>query len=265
MSASTYLLDNAASEAAARFAALSALYDPVTARHVEALGLPPGGACWEVGAGGPSVPAMLARLVGPRGRVLATDLDVGWIDDVPPGVEVRVHDVAADDPPGKEFDLVHARLVLTHVPERDEALRRMIGALRPGGWVLVEDYDVESQPVPCLEAEERGDVDGQRANRLRAGFIDLLARRGVHLRYGRALPRVMGEAGLVDVGADATFPLADPAVARLEAANVHQVGAGLVATGWATEDDLAAHLDALGSGRLHMSNPPLVSAWGRKP
>ena len=44
------------------------------------------------------------------------------------------HDVAADPPPGGPFDLVHARLVLVHVPERDAALDAHGGSpLRPGG------------------------------------------------------------------------------------------------------------------------------------
>jgi hypothetical protein len=52
VSADGYLLDNRATEAEGRFAALSALFDPVTFRHVDALGVAPGWRCWEVGAGG---------------------------------------------------------------------------------------------------------------------------------------------------------------------------------------------------------------------
>ncbi|HEY0530993.1 MAG TPA: class I SAM-dependent methyltransferase [Actinoplanes sp.] len=51
------------------------------------------------------------------------------------GYEVRRHDVAADPPPEPgTFDLVHARLVLVHVPDRARALATMAAALRPGGW-----------------------------------------------------------------------------------------------------------------------------------
>jgi SAM-dependent methyltransferase len=41
------------------------------------------------------------------------------------------------------FDLVHARLVLVHVPDRAAALATMVAALRPGGWLLVEDADTQ--------------------------------------------------------------------------------------------------------------------------
>ena len=81
------------------------------------LGIRPGWRCWEVGSGGASVPAWLAEQAGADGFVLATDIDPSWVDGVAPaGVEVRRHDVAQDDPAEGGFDLVHARLVLTHVP-----------------------------------------------------------------------------------------------------------------------------------------------------
>ena len=95
MTISDYLLDNRAAAAQSRFAALSALFDDVTFRHIQALGLQRGWRCWEVGAGGPSVPNWLADRAGPDGHVLATDIDTSWIDGVAPQVEVRRHDIAA--------------------------------------------------------------------------------------------------------------------------------------------------------------------------
>lgn len=50
-----YLLDNRRAEAGTRFAAFAELFDPVTFRHVDALGVGAGMRCWEVGAGGASV------------------------------------------------------------------------------------------------------------------------------------------------------------------------------------------------------------------
>jgi ubiquinone/menaquinone biosynthesis C-methylase UbiE len=256
-----YLLDNRARPTAGRFAALSALFDAGTARHVDALDIGPGARCWEVGAGGPSVPALLADRVGPLGHVVATDLDVGWMGATPPGVEVRRADVATDEPPGGRFDLVHARLVLVHVAGRDRALRRMTAALRPGGWLLVEDFDVRLQPLAC--PDPRRDEE-HRANRVRAGFLDLLARRGVDLRYGRTLPRRLREAGLTQVAADAAFPVASAAAAALECANVEQVREQLVALGTVTADEVDAHLRDVAAGRVDVATPPLVSAWGRR-
>lgn len=75
MSDSTYLFDNAAAEAGQRFDALADLFNPTTFRHLEALGLDQGWRCWEVGAGGPTVPNWLAGRVGSTGSVVATDIN----------------------------------------------------------------------------------------------------------------------------------------------------------------------------------------------
>jgi hypothetical protein len=255
----SYLLDNQASLAGDLFGALSATFDGWTRRRVEALGISDGWACWEVGAGGPAVPSWLTSRVAPSGRVVATDIDVSWMPERPE-YEVHQADVAADPAPEGPFQLVHARLVLTHVPQRDAALRRMAGALAPGGWLVIEDFDVSVQPRACPDAAT---PDEDRANRVREGFIELLVRRGVDLSFGRTLRRRLLRLGLSDVGAEAYAPLAVPATRGLEIANTLQVRDGLRALG--LDGEVEAHLAALAEGRIDVATPPLVTAWGRHP
>ncbi len=178
------------------------------------------------------------------------------------GIEVRRHDVAADPPPDGQFDLVHARLVLVHVPERERALRNMVDALRPGGWMLVEDADPMLQPLACIDAS---DPESELANRIRTGFRTLMAGRGADLAYGRTLPRVLRQAGLVDVEADAYFPVALRACDVLEEATIAVIRDQLVGEGIATGDEIDSHLAAVAAGRLDLAQPPMISAWGRRP
>jgi len=263
VSGDRYLLTNDAPEAMDRFTAFATLFDPSTFRHLDALGLAPGWRCWEVGAGGTTVVSVLAARVGPGGHVLATDINVSWAAGAAaPNVEILEHDVAGDPPPGGPFDLVHARLVLVHVPERDAALATMVAALRPGGVLLVEDADPALQPLSCLEETGPEQV---LANRLRRGFRSLLAERGVDLAYGRSLPRRLRAAGLVGVAADAAFPVSDPACNHLEAATITLVRDQLLEHGLATEAEIEQHLDAVAAGRLDLAQPPMISCWGRRP
>jgi chemotaxis methyl-accepting protein methylase len=106
--------------------------------------------------------------VGPTGSVLATDIDISWTQGATaPSVEVRRHDITAEAPMSSDLHLVHARLVLVHVPGRERALQSMIDALKPGGWLVVEDADRMLQPLACP------DVHGPEqalANRVRDGF-----------------------------------------------------------------------------------------------
>ncbi|MCL7423860.1 methyltransferase [Streptomyces sp. YS415] len=257
-----YLLDNRQREAGERFDAFAALFDPTTFRHFESFGIGSGWRCWEIGAGGTSVVSWLAKKVGPTGRVVATDVDTSRIAAAArPPVEVRVHDVGTEEPPGEGFDLVHARLVLVHVPDRARALRSMVSALRPGGRLLVEDADPALQPLVC--PDEHG-PDQQLANRLRQGFRKLLADRGADLSYGRGLPRLLREAGLQRVHADAYFPLSSPACAALESARIQHVREQLVAAGFATDAEVDRHLSNVASGEMDLATAPMISAWGRK-
>jgi SAM-dependent methyltransferase len=253
-----YLLDNAQPEAGDRFSALARLFNPSTFRHFSALGLGPGWRCWEVGAGGPSVPAWLASQVGPNGHVLATDLDVSWLDPAA-GYEVRRHDVGTEPPPGDGFDLVHARLVLVHVPEREAALRAMISALRPGGWLVLEEADPALQPLVC--PDEAGPAE-RLANKLKRDFRTLMAQRSVDLAFGRTLPRLLRDGGLAEVAADAYFPLSGPACQDLERATIAQIKERLLEAGLATEDEIAQHLENVASGVLDLATSPMISAWG---
>jgi SAM-dependent methyltransferase len=263
VSTGRYLLSNDAPEAMDRFTAFTTLFDPATFRHLDGLGLAPGWRCWEVGAGGTSVVSFLSDRVGPEGRVLATDINVAWASGAPvPNVEILAHDVAADPPPEGPFDLVHARLVLVHVPERDAALAAMAAALRPGGVMLVEDADPALQPLSCLE--ETGPPQ-ELANRIRRGFRTLLAERGVDLAYGRSLPRRLRQVGLVQVAADAAFPVSDPACNALEAATIALIRDQLLDHGIATENEIALHLANVQAGVLDLAQPPMISCWGRRP
>ena len=261
-----YLLANRQAQAGTRFEALAALFDPSTFRHLREIGVASGWRCWEVGAGGMSVPHWLAAQVGPTGLVLATDIDTSWLAGTDDGVDhLRVlrHDVGVDDPPVADLDLVHVRLVLTHVPQRSAALTSMIAALRPGGRLLVEEADPGLQPLLC--PDDHGPAQ-HLANRLRHGFRTLMAGRAADLAYGRTLPRLLRDHGLVDVAADAYFPITAPACATLERATVEQIRERLISAGIATAAEIDQHLDNVATGRVpDLATSPMISAWGRKP
>jgi SAM-dependent methyltransferase len=263
-----YLLDNTQNGADQRLRALAELFDPTTFNRIRLLGIQPGWTCWEAGAGGPTVATWLAEQVGPTGQVLATDIEVNHLLTNPTaGFQIQHHDLANDpiptpNPSSPGFDLVHARLVLTHIPQREQALRNLVRALRPGGVILIQEADPTLQPLLCLE--ERTQTQ-RLANRLKNDFRELLHSRGADLSYGRTLPRRLRELGLNQVSADAYFPITGPACADLERATIHQVGPQLLAAGLATQRELDTHLAAVDAGELDLTVSPLICAWGRKP
>jgi SAM-dependent methyltransferase len=120
-----YVFNNAAPETNVRFAMLEQIFDEGTSRHFRALGLTRGWQCLEVGAGGPALPLWLSERVGETGAVVATDIDTRHLDKLRrANLTVIRHDITRDALQQGVFDLVHARLVLAHLPSRRDGIAR---------------------------------------------------------------------------------------------------------------------------------------------
>jgi len=183
-----------------RLTAITRAFDPITRRHLLARGLTDGWRCLEIGAGTGSIAGWMAEKVGPKGRVLATDLSLSLMETQgleAENLELRRHDILADPMPDEEFDLIHTRLVLEHLPARLDALSRMAGALAPGGSLVVESI--------TFGTEHRGSGGGAA---LLGGVLQtlrlLLRRNGFDGAFGRRLPMHIGRLGLGEVGAEGT-------------------------------------------------------------
>ena len=126
-----------------RLELLEQCLDPITTRSLDAIGVAPGWRCLEVGGGGGSVTRMLCERVGPTGRVAAVDLDTRFLEEIQSeNLDVFRQDVVVEGLPGSGYDLIHARMLLVHLPTREMFLEELVAALRPGGWLLVEELDV---------------------------------------------------------------------------------------------------------------------------
>lgn len=193
---SPYLFDNAEAGEGERLAGIQAAWDPGTFRHLAALGVGEGWRCLEVGAGAGSVARWLCERVGEKGSVVATDINTTLLEPLDlPNLEVRRHDLQTEELPGGGFDLVHCRLVLMHLPAREQILRRMAGALAPGGWLVVEDMDW----APTGPATRRGAVAFYS---LVAALRGMLRAHHADVHFGRRLPVLLNRLGLAEVGAE---------------------------------------------------------------
>ena len=125
--------------------------------------------------------------------MLAVDHDVRVLAATPaPGLEVREMDLVSGELPRDAFDLVHTRLVLIHVPERERLLARLVAALRPGGVLLVEEDDVH----PVLATAEGAYREAWLA------MLRMTDDAGVDAEWARGLPERLGALGLADVVAE---------------------------------------------------------------
>lgn len=252
-----YTLDNAWEQARRRLRLLEHCYDPATARRLQALGVARGWRCLELGAGGGSIAEFLCREVGPEGRVTAVDIDTRFLDEIDaPNLEVLRSDVTIDQLPEETFDLVHCRALLMHLPDRDRVVDAMVAALRPGGWLLVEEGD--HYPVSALGSGLHPEV-------LEMVLVDGLSAAGVDWTFARRLPALLQRRGLDRIGAESDVPLFEggSAMAEVIRLTVDQArAAGL--TGEATADQIDDWNTLLGQHGQWFHGFALVSAWGRR-
>jgi len=262
-SPSHYPFDNSAPQAGDRFASLSTLYDEVTCRHLDRFGIGAGWSCLEVGAGGGSIARFMSERTGPSGHVVATDINVDWMaGSLPATIELLRHDIGVEPLPEQAFDVVHARAVLCFVPERHTALDRMIAALKPGGWLLVEEL-----VPPVTESWDRPDEpDVVLARKARRAIVELIRQRGGDPTFPQELPGRFIAAGLTVVGAEGFFvPYRSDAVAGLARANIDQVGRSIVEAGLMDAEELERFREILERPNcLYPASMALISVWGRR-
>ena len=257
----SYVFDNAAAQTPARFSALARIFDPGTVRHLLTLGVDRGWRCLEVGGGGGSIATWLCDRVGPGGRVVATDLDTHFLEQIDrDNLEVRRHDLVTEPLPEGPFDLVHVRLVLMHLPGRERVLERLVSALRPGGWLLAEEFDSLSALADAAVNPAEVPLRALRS------LQDWLTESGVDLRYGRLLAGRLRAHGLRDVIAEGRVFMwpGRSTGAELTRANLEQLRETIIESGRITTAELERDLARLDDDDFLAPSPIMWSAWGRR-
>jgi SAM-dependent methyltransferase len=185
---SDYVLDHGLTGEAARLALMSRLLDPMHRRHIEMAQIGPGARTLEVGCGNGSISAWLADLVSPGGHAVASDIDLSLAVERP-GLELRQHDILSGPVEAQGFDLVTARAVLHHLPDREKAIANMAASLKPGGWILLIEPDF--LPVSVAEPEE--------VREFWDGWLTWARARGIDYHVGRSLAPRLAKLGLEEI------------------------------------------------------------------
>ena len=253
-----YALDNSWDRAKRRLSLLEQYLDPITKRRMGNLGVRPGSRCLEIAAGGGSIATWLCEQVGPTGRVVATDINIELIKDIAySNFEAKQHDIMKDSVPGAPFDFVHARWILHHLPEPERAIRRMIEALRPGGWLLLEEVDFF--PVHASTSQIYTDfMVALTGNVVKASGRDCF--------WARALPGLVAGMGLREVGGEGDFSLLQGGspVAEFFTITAEQMREQVLASGELSEDRLDEALKLLKSPDFWAFGGGGVAVWGRR-
>jgi SAM-dependent methyltransferase len=268
MKVDTYLLGHRSSEQERLQQQAEFLVDEANALF-DQIGITPGARVVEIGCGPRGCLDLLAGRVGPTGAVVGVEPNGDavararrYVDDRGlRNVQVIQADGRSSGLPAEAFDVVTARLVLVNVPQPHEIVAEAFRLVRPGGAVAFHEADAVSRLCdPPLEAwTQLFDV------------IKAYSRRnGIDIHVARALPRLLGDAGLVDVGVRPLVYVDPPGHIRRRILEVFvdNLADRLVADGLITP----TKLDRLGGALTrHLDDPATVvisdlfiQAWGRK-
>jgi SAM-dependent methyltransferase len=176
---------------------IRALWDPGSRTLLEEVGLKAGWRCLEVGAGGGS---LIEWMVGRGAAVTAADIDTRFVTHhLSADVNVSCLNIVTDQLPAGELDLVHARLGLEHLGDRRAILDRLASTLRPGGWIVIEDYK-----LTCLSLSDQSYLEA--SVRAIVGFME---QAGFDVSYVRTLLSDLADAGFTDIRGEGRARIVD--------------------------------------------------------
>ena len=177
---------------------------------LERIALAPGQAVLDVGCGPGTDVFDMVELVGPAGRLVGLDASEVMVAearrrlnerDVP--ITFEVGDVESLPFPDESFDVCRAERLLEHLPDAERALTEMVRVTRPGGRIVVFDFDWDTLVIDHPDKETTRTVVLSYSDSIRNGWI------------ARQLPRLFRERALEVLSVDAVQVFVHYALAEL--------------------------------------------------
>src|SRR4051812_7045784 len=183
-----YILDNSAVAEYKRLDLMSRILDPWTREYLTTLSVGPGWHCLELGGGNGSIAEWLCATVGFSGSVTSVDINPTLLELIPAAnLTVQQIDLRTGDLPPNAYDLVTCRALLHQIAAyAPRVLAQMAAALKPGGWLLIQEPDFSlattTEPETWAAAWR--------------GLIEWGHDQGIDWLIGRKLPRLVSGLGL---------------------------------------------------------------------
>ena len=177
---------------------------------MERMALAPGEAVLDVGCGPGTDVFEMVELVGPAGRLVGLDASEAMIAEarrrakelrVP--ITFEVGEVQALTFPDGTFDVCRTARLLEHLSDAERALTEMVRVSRPGGRIVVFDFDWDTLIIDHPDKETTRTIVLSYSDSIRNGWI------------GRQLPRLFKEQHLEMLSIDPVQVFVHYALAEL--------------------------------------------------
>ncbi|MFF4214153.1 methyltransferase domain-containing protein [Streptomyces sp. NPDC001796] len=243
-----------------RLERVAALTDPATVRYLEQIGVREGWTCAEVGAGAGSIARWLSNRVGHFGKVHAIDIEPGYMEGVTaPNLEFREQDITTTPLQEGSYDLVHSKILLMHLADRERVLGEFAKALKPGGYLLVEEADIRSI--------QRVDPPSPLLTRAAAALETFFYFGGADPGYGMKLLPAFRRTGLTVLGSDCQLTAVQAGSPEIQTIvlSLAKLAPMIVKAGLMGQKEVEAAFDELQRPSDTVIYTPItVSVWGRR-
>lgn len=152
-----------------------------------------------------------------------------------------------------------------HIPDHQGALERVVAAIRPGGWAVIEDVNFGGPMAAALAQYTHPAEHAPLVERLYRAFEAVFEEAHADAGYGTRLLGGLKAAGLVNVGAEVHTPVVAGGSEHWVRGSAEQLAVRLAGTGLVTADDVARFLAVAADGSSHYAPPLMATAWGQRP
>lgn len=243
-----------------RLERIAALTDPATIRYLEQIGVQEGWVCAEVGAGAGSIARWLSNRVGHFGKVHAIDIEPSYLAGVTaPNLEVRQQDITTDPLEQGRYDFVHCKILLMHLADRERVLGEFVRALKPGGYLLVEEADIRSI--------QRVDPPSPLLTRAATALETFFYFGGADPGYGMKLLPAVRRTGLKVLGTDCQLTAVQAGSPEIQTIvmSLAKLATMIVTAGLMGQKEVEAAFDQLEQpSETVIYTPTTVSVWGQR-
>ncbi|ESA37977.1 methyltransferase [Leptolyngbya sp. Heron Island J] len=237
------------------------IQDDISIDRFHRIGIRNGWKCLEVGAGAGSIAYWLSEQVGATGHVTATDINLRFLhSDEYSNLETRKHNIESDALEENAFDFIHCRNVLMHLENSLNALNKLAIALKPHGYIVLEEPDFSTFPA-----------EGQPQNSLASvrqvfRYMEaVVSSKRMNLYLGRNLPQALDNLGFEDIVIDERYTIEH---GGSKAASIHCRGWSiLMKSGTASalpEEVYASAIEHMNDPGFSFKNAANVGVWARK-
>jgi SAM-dependent methyltransferase len=195
---------------------------------------------------------------------VAADLNTRFLNEIRlPNLEVRQHELLAADFEPQAYDLVHCRMLLMHLADPARAVARLANAVRPGGWLFIEEGDSTS-----LGAADPAHPRARTFDRITRIILNgVQASKMMDCYLGRRVRDLVERLELSDVGHEGTAQIGrggEPA-ARFFQMTSRLTAEKLVSSGKITRDEFNERQAAYEDPTFSFVTMTSFGAWARRP